>query len=63
MLIHLKGYDKPIGTIHIFNSMGQLMEVIISDTFQEEINLSHFPKGIYFIKVIDNQQVEKVILQ
>ncbi len=51
-------------TIHFINSLGQLIFSKKVESVMEEINVSNFPKGIYFIKIMDGKSefVKRIVV-
>lgn len=61
--LFLNAGDRKISSVQIFNLAGTLLlEQVI---FTEEINIAHFPKGWYVLKIVSDEQqtVAKVLLQ
>ena len=60
---------KPHSTIHLYDSFGLLLysDKIVGDqhVYKKNLNLSGYPSGIYFLKLVDNERVitKKIILK
>lgn len=50
------------GVIHVYNAMGQLMDVFIANNQQFRINTSKYTDGLYFIQV-DGRQFGKFVVR
>lgn len=51
-------------TIHFINSLGQIIFSKKIENTTEEINVSNFPKGIYFVKIMDGKSefVKRIVV-
>lgn len=47
-------------SVTIYNAMGQMVHQTYISGFQESINLSHLPKGLYFVQIGDNRSFKIV---
>lgn len=56
--------QNDISTIHFINSLGQIIFSKKVSNSMEEINVSNFPKGIYFIKIMDGKSefVKRIVV-
>ncbi len=54
-----------IQSVEILNIIGQTIKQLLTDNEQCIIDLSKYPKGVYFIKIVINEErlIEKVILE
>ena len=44
--------------IHIINSIGQIQKTVFIDENLSQIDVSNLPKGIYFLKIIGNENIQ-----
>ncbi|MEA2043394.1 MAG: T9SS type A sorting domain-containing protein, partial [Bacteroidota bacterium] len=56
---NLKASERPL-SVEITNINGQIIKQYSINTIQLEVDLSNFPKGVYFIKIIYTKQSETI---
>jgi hypothetical protein len=39
------------GLIQVYNSLGQLVDAVVSDSQQVRVNTNRYPDGLYFVQV------------
>jgi hypothetical protein len=44
--------------IHIINSIGQIQKTVFINENLSQIDVSNLPKGIYFLKIIGNENIQ-----